>query len=191
MAGTGWLPMSPLRIELGLDRRAAKVRLGGPRSERGIGRTRPYRPVVSRGRHQRALRMCRSSVGAQELSRRARVPSLTAAAISPNPITTMNPGPLYWRPTTWTRCQHGHRALLSGVPVFMQKSCKSLADVRQSLEAHFRTHAAAVERFRGANANEVVRMWRTGTNEKGEPLSSFEREALIERHCELFGHWPD
>jgi len=25
----------------------------------------------------------------------------------------------------------------------------------------------------------------------GEHLSQFEREALIERHCELFGIWPE
>jgi hypothetical protein len=29
------------------------------------------------------------------------------------------------------------------------------------------------------------------TNERGEPLSQFEREALIERHCGLFGSWPE
>jgi hypothetical protein len=34
-------------------------------------------------------------------------------------------------------------------------------------------------------------MWRSQTNERGSPLSKFEREALIERHCELFGTWPD
>jgi hypothetical protein len=36
----------------------------------------------------------------------------------------------------------------------------------------------------------VVRMWNTQTNEDGDHLSRFEREALIERHCELFGTWP-
>jgi hypothetical protein len=33
-------------------------------------------------------------------------------------------------------------------------------------------------------------MWANQRNERGEPLSHFEREALIERHCELFGTWP-
>jgi hypothetical protein len=33
-------------------------------------------------------------------------------------------------------------------------------------------------------------MWRDDRNERGQPLSAFERQALIERHCELFGHWP-
>jgi hypothetical protein len=36
----------------------------------------------------------------------------------------------------------------------------------------------------------VRRMWKSQTNEHGEPLTQFEREALIERHCELFGMWP-
>jgi len=27
--------------------------------------------------------------------------------------------------------------------------------------------------------------------QKGAPLSRFERDALVERHCELFGSWPD
>jgi hypothetical protein len=30
-------------------------------------------------------------------------------------------------------------------------------------------------------------MWRTQINEGGAALTQFEREALIERHCELFG----
>jgi hypothetical protein len=37
----------------------------------------------------------------------------------------------------------------------------------------------------------VRRMWHTQRNEDGWPLSQFEREALIERHCELFGTWPE
>jgi len=31
----------------------------------------------------------------------------------------------------------------------------------------------------------------TKRNEHGIPLSQFERDALIERHCELFGTWPN
>jgi hypothetical protein len=34
-------------------------------------------------------------------------------------------------------------------------------------------------------------MWRSQTKEDGERLSKTERDALIERHCELFGTWPD
>jgi hypothetical protein len=33
-------------------------------------------------------------------------------------------------------------------------------------------------------------MWASRTNEAGEPLSQFERDALVERHCELLGSWP-
>jgi hypothetical protein len=33
-------------------------------------------------------------------------------------------------------------------------------------------------------------MWKSQTNEDGKRLSKFERDALIERHCELFGTWP-
>jgi hypothetical protein len=33
-------------------------------------------------------------------------------------------------------------------------------------------------------------MWEKGVNEGGTPLSEFEREALVERYCELFGTWP-
>jgi hypothetical protein len=37
---------------------------------------------------------------------------------------------------------------------------------------------------------ELTGMWKSQANEKGEPLSQFERDALVERHCELFGGWP-
>jgi len=58
------------------------------------------------------------------------------------------------------------------------------------LETHFRHQATLVRRFERANAQLILRMWKTNRNEFGHPLSSFEREALIERHCELFGTWP-
>jgi hypothetical protein len=59
------------------------------------------------------------------------------------------------------------------------------------LDEHFRYHTRLVNRFRGAGPAEVVRMWRSRTNEAGEPLSQFERDALVERHCELLGGWPE
>jgi len=34
------------------------------------------------------------------------------------------------------------------------------------------------------------RMWKSQTNECGQPLSDLERQVLKERHCELFGAWP-
>jgi hypothetical protein len=36
----------------------------------------------------------------------------------------------------------------------------------------------------------VLAMWKTGTNEFGKCLTRIEREAIVERHCELFGTWP-
>jgi hypothetical protein len=47
-----------------------------------------------------------------------------------------------------------------------------------------------VDRFREAGCDAVLYMWRSQTNEGGQRLSRSEREALIERHCELFGSWP-
>jgi hypothetical protein len=73
----------------------------------------------------------------------------------------------------------------------MQKRCKFTAAELERLETHFCKHVAVVERFRRANRSAVLRMWREGTNERGEPLTAFEREALVERHCELFGSWPE
>jgi hypothetical protein len=60
-----------------------------------------------------------------------------------------------------------------------------------ALNAHFRHHAKLVRHFRDAGTDAVVRMWKNQTNEYGKHLSQFERDALIERHCELFGTWPD
>jgi len=43
----------------------------------------------------------------------------------------------------------------------------------------------------GTSMHAVAPMWKSQTNEDGKRLSQFERDALIERHCELFGTWPD
>jgi hypothetical protein len=67
----------------------------------------------------------------------------------------------------------------------------SIASQWGLLEHHFRHHAVLVDRFREFDAAAVARMWRSGTNEAGHQLSRFERAALIERHCELFGCWPE
>jgi hypothetical protein len=58
------------------------------------------------------------------------------------------------------------------------------------LEEHFSYHASLVARFRAADSRAVLGMVRTGQNEQGQTLSAFEREALVERHCEIFGCWP-
>jgi hypothetical protein len=59
-----------------------------------------------------------------------------------------------------------------------------------ALDDHFQHHVRLVERFREAGRDAVSHMWSSQTNEAGKRLSQFEREALIERHCELFGTWP-
>jgi hypothetical protein len=61
----------------------------------------------------------------------------------------------------------------------------------QLLEDHFRYHARFINHFRDADGTAVAAMSETGTNAEGNPLSQFEREALVERHCELFGTWPE
>jgi hypothetical protein len=67
---------------------------------------------------------------------------------------------------------------------------KSTDALWHTLALHFANHIQQVERFRNLGRGAVRRMWASQTNEGGEPLSQFEREALIERHCELFGVWP-
>ena len=67
---------------------------------------------------------------------------------------------------------------------------KSLAAQWAALEEHFQRHARLVARFRETGRDEVLAMWEKGINEGGTLLSQFEREALIERYCELFGTWP-
>src|SRR5262249_5724663 len=44
--------------------------------------------------------------------------------------------------------------------------------------------------YQHLSANDAVRMWEAGTNEKSNPLTRFELAALIERWCELFGCLP-
>jgi hypothetical protein len=61
----------------------------------------------------------------------------------------------------------------------------------QILEEHFRRQEGLVNHFRSVEAPAVVAMWQAGTNSAGEPLSQFERDALVERYCELFGSWPE
>jgi len=68
---------------------------------------------------------------------------------------------------------------------------KSFAAQWVALDGHFNYHAKLVDRFREAGPDVVRRMWKSQTNEDGKPLSQFERNALVERHCELFGMWPD
>ena len=66
-----------------------------------------------------------------------------------------------------------------------------LADQWALLEDHFNRHARLVHRYRHIGRAAALHMWRNGTNETGEQLSQFERAALTERYCELFGSWPE
>lgn len=66
----------------------------------------------------------------------------------------------------------------------------SVAAQWAALDDHFQQHAKQIQRFRHARADAVARMWKHQINENGVCLSQFERDALIERHCELFGTWP-
>jgi len=66
---------------------------------------------------------------------------------------------------------------------------RSLAVQWAFLDHHFQHHARMVHRFRDTDRDAVIRMWQRQTNEDGERLSQFKREALIERYCELFGIW--
>jgi hypothetical protein len=72
----------------------------------------------------------------------------------------------------------------------MDKPDNAIAAQWVLLNEHFRYHASLIDRFRGAGPSAVLRMWASGTNEAGERLTQFERDALVERHCELFGNWP-
>lgn len=68
---------------------------------------------------------------------------------------------------------------------------KSLAAHWAALDRYFRHHAKVINRFQYADPDAVLRMRNTQRNEHGIPLSQFERDALIERHCELFRTGPD
>jgi len=52
-------------------------------------------------------------------------------------------------------------------------------------EGRFQHHVRLVEQ--GVHRDDRVRMWRSQANEDGRRVSEFERDALIERHCESFG----
>jgi hypothetical protein len=70
------------------------------------------------------------------------------------------------------------------------KDAKVSAAEWANLERHFTHHACLLRRFRAATPSAVAGMWLAQTNELGQPLSETERDALIERYCELFGRWP-
>jgi predicted DNA-binding transcriptional regulator AlpA len=56
-------------------------------------------------------------------------------------------------------------------------------------EEHLRT-AAIASRFKDATPSQVIHMWETCRNERGQRLSRSEVTALVERWLELFGAYP-
>jgi len=70
---------------------------------------------------------------------------------------------------------------------------REIAAEDDALEAEYAWHKyqqAVASRFARACSSAVLQMFETGTNEKGEPLTQFEFEALCERWCEVFGFLP-
>jgi prophage regulatory protein len=56
-------------------------------------------------------------------------------------------------------------------------------------EAYLRSSAIST-RFEDTTPSEVIRMWETCRNERGQRLTQFELEALVERWVGLFGAYP-
>jgi len=81
-------------------------------------------------------------------------------------------------------------ALLLSETKTLEQEVSGGAEVWAQLDRHFGHHALLIGRFRHADRAAVLRMWKAGLNEYGSPLSCFERDALVERHCALFGSWP-
>jgi prophage regulatory protein len=64
------------------------------------------------------------------------------------------------------------------------------AEQWQGQREEYERAQALTSRFSDAAPADVVRMWETGRNEKGRPLSKFEVEALAERWHRIFGTMP-
>src|SRR5262245_10626569 len=67
---------------------------------------------------------------------------------------------------------------------------KRIADDREGMYEDWKWNSAVAARFQAADDRAVIAMWEGGKNEKGELLSRFERQALVERWCQLFGFLP-
>jgi predicted DNA-binding transcriptional regulator AlpA len=71
----------------------------------------------------------------------------------------------------------------------LERAQRIADDIEGMWEVH-EWQTALAGRFRGAGHSEVIRMWKSDTNEAGKPLTKFEAAALAERWCELFGFMP-
>jgi prophage regulatory protein len=89
---------------------------------------------------------------------------------------TLQPGqvPPGWRPTPRNALERAER----------------IADDLEGMLEDYDWVGSLLARFRNANQRAVIDMWKSGTNEAGKPLSSFERKALTERWVQLFGFLP-
>jgi predicted DNA-binding transcriptional regulator AlpA len=67
---------------------------------------------------------------------------------------------------------------------------KALAGGWEHQQAQYEYDCAVAARFRDATPTEVVAMWESGTNEKGQSLSQFEFAVLCERWIEIFNDLP-
>jgi predicted DNA-binding transcriptional regulator AlpA len=56
-------------------------------------------------------------------------------------------------------------------------------------ERHLRSVAVA-DRFKGAAPSDLITMWESGRNERGQKFTQFEFEALVERWLEVFRAYP-
>lgn len=75
-------------------------------------------------------------------------------------------------------------------PVGALDRAKRIADDREGLREQELWERSVLARFSDADENAVIAMWERGTNEKSDPLSKFELQALVERWCQLFGFLP-
>jgi prophage regulatory protein len=67
---------------------------------------------------------------------------------------------------------------------------KALATEWEHRYAQHEYDTAIAVRFRDATPAEVIAMWESGKNERGQKLNSFEFAALVEKWCDLFHCLP-
>lgn len=70
------------------------------------------------------------------------------------------------------------------------EQARALVDDWEAQREDYEWQARLAARFGDANPRDVIKMWETGRNEKGKPLSKFEVQALAERWGTIFGTPP-
>jgi hypothetical protein len=156
--------------------------------EGGAPASRAARVTLSLAARHLAIRPAGAFVGINRSDERP-APRLLSAktlpATAPAPERSYSQPTEKWRPTSAHKLGRWGNVELDG-DAATKSDCPW-----QTLQDHFHRHARVVHRFKHVDADAVVAMWKTGTNEAGAKLSQFEREALIERYCELFRRWPE